>query len=465
MPKNSLDLLLIEPSLDWRESTKIKISMRIEENEPTKENLKISTGYLISSVKNKGYNVKFIDMAVEKVGVDDFMEYIKVNNPMVIGSPAFTFQVPVVVKLFSKIKKTFPNIILCIGGCHVTSLPEKTLKDYPDIDFLICGEAETTIPIVLGRIKSGLNISDIPGVFVNRGENSNDVFWEDVNNIPFPAWEEFKISKYAGFLPNMGKREFPVINGRGCPFKCIFCCRQSGTKCRRRSVESVIEEIERNVKDFNCDSISFMDETFILDKQWINNFLKKMQSSGLNKKIKWYCSTRVSSVSLELLQELKEAGCCYIFYGFESANRDVLEIIKKGTSPEQMQDAVKWTKKSGIVPIGSFIIGLPGDTRSSIIETIEFGKNLDLYSITFPIAVPFPGTELRRMAINGEYGMRIITDEWSEYISNDFDAFGVGKIGHLESVDLSWEERKELQKFAYNRNPKKKILKYLESIS
>ena len=190
-----------------------------------------------------------------------------------------------------------------------------------------------------------------------------------------------------------------------------------------------------------------------------------MQSSGLNKKIKWYCSTRVSSVSLELLQELKEAGCCYIFYGFESANRDVLEIIKKGTSPEQMQDAVKWTKKSGIVPIGSFIIGLPGDTRSSIIETIEFGKNLDLYSITFPIAVPFPGTELRRMAINGEYGMRIITDEWSEYISNDFDAFGVGKIGHLESVDLSWEERKELQKFAYNRNPKKKILKYLESIS
>ena len=86
------------------------------------------------------------------------------------------------------------------------------------------------------------------------------------------------------------------------------------------------------------------------------------------------------------------------------------------------------------------------------------------FRITFPIAVPFPGTELRRMAIAGEYGMRIISDDWSEYVSNDFDIQGRGEIGHLESIDLPWKERRELQRFAYLRNPKKEILKYLETI-
>ena len=463
--KSSLDLLLIEPSLNWEESEKRKMSMRIEKGEPVKEGLRISTGYLMAAVKNKGHKVKFIDMTVEKVGVDDLMEYIKFNYPKVIGMPSFTFQIPMVIKLFSEIKKNFPDIILCVGGCHVTSLPERTLKDYPVIDFVICGEAETSMPLVLDRIKYGLDISDILGVFVRGKENNNDIFWEDVNNLPFPDWGEFKISRYAGSVPNTGKIELPIITSRGCPFKCIFCCRQSGERCRRRTVESVIAEIERNIKDFHCDSICFLDETFVLEKKWINSFIESMNSSGLNRKIKWFCSTRVSSVSLELLKEMKKAGCYYIFYGFESANRDVLKIIKKGITPEQMQDAVKWSKQSGIIPIGSFIIGLPGDNRDSIIETIEFGKNLDLYSTTFPIATPFPGTEIRRMALNGEYGMRIISDDWSEYLANDFDTYGKGKIGHLVSKDLSWEERRELQRYAYERIPKKKILEYIESIS
>ena len=465
--EHKIDLLLVEPSLNWEESVKIKESMRIEKNIPIREGVKISTGYLLSSVKKGGYRVKFIDMVVEKTDIDDLLKYIKDNNPMVIGISSFTYQISMVGKLCSIIKNLFPHILLCVGGCHVSSLPKRTLQDYPDIDFIIRGEAETSMSIVLDRIQNRLDFSDITGVVTNRQEkdDKDDIFFENVNTLPFPAWEEMSISKYGGTFCHFGKVELPVITGRGCPFQCVFCCRQNGNNCRKREVGSVIEEIERNMKDFCCETISFMDETFILDKRWIYDFIEKMHISGLSKKIKWSCSTRVNSVSLDLLQEMKKAGCYYIFYGFESSNIDTLKIIKKGVSPEQMQDAVRWSQQNGIIPVGSFIIGLPGDTKDIILETIEFGKKLNLYSITFPIAVPFPGTELRKMALNGEYGMRIISDDWSEYLANDFDIHGKGKIGHLESIDLSWEERRELQRFAYLKNPKKEISKYLENIS
>jgi anaerobic magnesium-protoporphyrin IX monomethyl ester cyclase len=460
--KNNLDLLLVEPCLDWKINLKRKKGMRITKKEDVKEGLKISTAYLIASIKNKGFKVKFIDMTLEEMNADDLIEYIRNNSPTIVGMPAFTFQIPVVIQLFSQIKKAFPNIILCIGGCHVSALPERTLEECPDADFVIQGEAETSMPMIIERINADKDISDISGVIIRGQKNSNDVFFEDVNNLPFPAWEEFRINKD---LHNMKKPWLPITTGRGCPFRCVFCCRQSGDHCRRRTVESVMEEIERNIRDFDCNTISFMDETFILNKRWTDHFLDSMLSSGLNKKIKWLCGTRVNSVSLELLKRMKEAGCFSVFYGFENADENVLDIIKKGTTPKQMQNAVEWTKQSKIAPLGSFIVGLPGESKSTVLKTIEFGTNLDLYSITFQIAVPYPGTELREMALAGEYGMRVMSDDWAEYIANDHDIYGRGKIGHLESVDLPWQVRRELQKYGYSKNPKKDLSEYIRSLS
>ena len=482
---NKIDFLLIEPSLDWKKTKEIRKSMRIEKDRPVKEGLKISSGYLVSAVKHAGHNVKFIDMIAESYSVEDLLEYIRNNNPRVIGMPAFTFQIPMVGELCRRVKEVFPNIITCAGGCHVTRMPERTLREFPHIDFVINGEAETSLPIIIDRIKNGIKLSDIDDIkgllvqsrekktklqlftrFDEDNDDNNENIVEDVKTLNYPAWEEFNVKKYAGHLTfeNPDSIDLPMLTARGCPFKCIFCCRQSGTEDRRRTVESVIDEIKRNLRDFNCTVISFLDETFVMNKEWLYEFFEAMKVHGLNEKIRWSCTTRVSSVSAELLKGMKEAGCYYIFYGFESANKEVIKIMRKGISAAQMQAAVVWAKEAGIVPTGSFIVGLAGDTRSSVLESVEFGTNLDLYSITFPIAVPFPGTELRKMAIRGDYGMRIISDDWSEYLANDFDAHGKGQIGHLESEDLLWGERRELQRLAYKKNPKKQLLKYMEDL-
>jgi radical SAM superfamily enzyme YgiQ (UPF0313 family) len=211
--------------------------------------------------------------------------------------------------------------------------------------------------------------------------------------------------------------------------------------------------MKHNIAEYGCESVAFLDETFAVNKKWADEFFANMISSGLNKQITWSCSTRVSNMSPELLRRMRDAGCYYIFYGLESADNSTLKRIKKGITVEQMRNAIKWTKEVGIIPTGAFIIGLPGDTEEHVIKDIELSEELDLYSTTFPIASPFPGTELRDMALKNMYGMRIISNNWDDY--------GKQAPGVMESDDLSWDRRRDLQKIAYVRNPKKQLDSYM----
>ena len=112
-----------------------------------------------------------------------------------------------------------------------------------------------------------------------------------------------------------------------------------------------------------------------------------------------------------------------------------------------------WAKEAGLVCISSFIIGLPGETEESVWKSIKLAKELNLFSTTFPIAVPLPGTELRDMALNNKEGLKILTNNWDDY--------GKQYPGVMESDLLSIEKRRELQRIAYEHNPKKDIRDYI----
>jgi radical SAM superfamily enzyme YgiQ (UPF0313 family) len=150
---------------------------------------------------------------------------------------------------------------------------------------------------------------------------------------------------------------------------------------------------------------------------------------------------------------MRETGCYYIFFGMESANDEMLKRIKKNITTAEIKNAVRWAKEAGIIPVGAFIIGLPGDTEHDTHLAIELGNELDLYSITFPIAVPFPGTVLRAMAQKGEMGMRIISDNWDHYGKQD--------PGVMDSSELDWAKRKQLQALAYSHFPKQRVDDYI----
>lgn len=372
-----------------------------------------------------------------------------------VGLTAFTTHIKPAGLLAEMIKSAAPNTKVAIGGAHVAAIPRETLEEFKGFDFAICGEAEDTLIPIMHVLQNNIALSKIPGVVI-RGQRS--ISWvgaENLDALPFPAWEEFELSKYGGLYPHRTRRELPILGQRGCPYKCNFCMRASGDILRMRSVASVISEIEHNIEAFGCESIAFLDETFALNKKWTRDFFAAMKRRGLNKKVTWSCSTRVSHTSEEFFQEMRQAGGYYTFFGLESADEEVLALVDKRIKIKDMKNSIEWAKSAGIIPVGAFIIGLAKDIEKTVQKAIDLGHELDLWSITFPIAVPFPGTGLRALAENNDFGMRLL--------SNDWDRYGKQEGGVMESDELSFQKRKEVQLNAYAAHPKKDLQHYINT--
>ncbi len=446
-----IDLLLINPSLDWKLEREKKLVARLEPDVPYGEAPNIGIAYLLASAKQAGIKVRYCDMVADGISGDGLIALIKKERPSLIGFTAFTVQINAAGILASEIKKVPPNQTIMVGGCHASTIPVQTLEEFPAFDFVVCGEGEETVRRV---IESNNGFDSLPGVVTRQRHNKRGSV-PDIDSIPFPAWDEFDLSKYPGCCPLYpNRKELQIVTSRGCPFQCTFCCRALGSKSRRRCVDSVISEVENNIERYGCELIEFLDETFILDREWSAEFFQEMIKRGLNKKIQWGCSTRVSNTSPELFARMREAGCYYIFFGLESADNDTLKRIKKGTTVEEIKQSVEWCKMAGIIPIGAFIIGLEGDTEEHVHKDIALGRELDLFSITFPVAVPFPGTVLRALASKGSYGLRVTSNNWDDY--------GKQGVGVMESIDFPLSRRQELKDFAYSQFPKQKLSDYLE---
>ncbi|MHC4662645.1 MAG: B12-binding domain-containing radical SAM protein [Planctomycetota bacterium] len=449
-------ILLVNPSVDYESDLGVINNRKIEKDIPNQESPPIGIAYIIASAKRQGVDVKFIDMISRRMSIQDLIKVFEEMLPAIVGFSAYTVQIKGVEIIAGEIKKRFPDINICVGGPHPIALPERTLEEFPSIDFVVPGEAEYVLPDALRALEQGKTLNSLKGITTRKTEKLTVVRIKNLDELPYPAWEAFDLQEYPGCYPHRTKLELPMLTSRGCPFSCVFCARASGKRKRTRSVISVIEEIERNISEFGCESICFLDETFVLDKKWINEFLNEVGNRGLNKLINWSCSMRVSGVTEDLVSRMRKAGCYYIFFGLESGDDRMLKLMKKNITVEQIRNAVRLAKREGIICVGSFIIGLPEETEESVEKSISLAEELDLYSVTFPIAVPLPGSPLYEMAEMGKYGLRILSYDWSRY--------GKQYPGVMECDNLSIERRRELQSLAYERNPKKKLTDWLASL-
>lgn len=447
------DAILVSPSLDSRGEQARMLASRVETDVPNQETPHIGVAYMLAVAKQAGYRVKFVDMVLDGYSPDDLMDLIARAKPRLVGFTGFSIRIKAGGALAAMVKERFPDVATCAGGVHISALPLQSLEQFPGFDFIVVGESELIFPRIIEKAGDLDELAKIKGVVV-RGKTDVAGDWvPDIGALPFPAWEEFDLKKYGGTYPHRRKMELPMLAARGCPYRCNFCMRASGDTVRTRPVEAVIAEIRRNIDEFGCDSIAFLDESFAINKKWTDKFLSMMVSEKLNERVTWSCSMRVTHNTPELFQRMAEAGCYYAFFGLESADDDILSSVGKKTSVQDMLNSIDWCKKAGIVPVGAFIIGLPGADEESVVKSIDLADRLDLYSVTFPIAVPFPGTKLREMAERNEAGMRILSDDWDHYGKQDTDV--------LESDALSRTRRRELQTIAYTRHPKKKMDEYL----
>lgn len=412
----------------------------------------IGVAYLAANLDRNRLDIRIIDCPAEHISLNKLASMMAEFQPHYAGFTAMTLQIGEAHTAAKAVKRNVPGVVNIVGGYHVSAIPIETLDRYPEFDYGVYGEGEVTTQLLLDAIDAGPDpdvLKKIDGICyrwngVTRVTKER-AFIHDLNALKHPAYELMPMESYVGFY-NMFMKPCPTVpisTGRGCPFKCIFCFKATGDHYRTRSIPSVIDEMERDIKDFGVKEFVVTDESFMLHRDRVFELCDTMMEKGLSKKVGWICQSRVDHTEPEMLARMKKAGCRVISYGIESGNPQILKNIKKGITLERALQAVKWTNEAGILTDTNFIIGHPGDTRETINQTINFSVKLDPNMASFALLVPFPGTEVSRMANNKEGGLKLI--------SNDYARFGKQVGGAMELEDIPRSELEQFHRKAYIR--------------
>ncbi|RMF25221.1 MAG: hopanoid biosynthesis associated radical SAM protein HpnJ, partial [Deltaproteobacteria bacterium] len=332
-----------------------------------------------------------------------------------------------------RIREVRPDAVIGLVGAHPMVLPEQTLAVAPAADFVTTGEFEEAV----AEIAAGRPLEQVRGIAWRAPDgsvvrNPPRPPIRDLDVLPFVVdvyARDLDVTKYA-----IGYLEHPYLSlytGRGCRSKCTFCLWPqtiAGHVYRTRSPANVLAEMKRARELFpQVREFFFDDDTFTDDRPRAEEIARGLGRLGLT----WSCNAK-ANVPLETLRILKDNGLRLLLVGYESGSQRILNNIRKGTRVDRALRFAEDCHKLGILVHGTFVVGLPGETRETIEETIRFAKRADPYSIQVSLAAPYPGTELYRQA---EANGWLVTDDFSGVVEQR----GV-QVAALSYPELSAEE-------------------------
>lgn len=347
---------------------------------------------LSSALKKANHQVGLFILDAEKQNIG---KYIKKTNPDIvafsISSSDYRWAIPV-----AKITKKLGKIAL-FGGPHPTYFPE--FIDEPYVDIICIGEGEQAIVELANAIGTNKPYTKIKNLYVKLNgkvyKNPIRPLEENLNNLPNP--DKVIYYKYK-FLKNTPVKR--ILTSRGCPYNCTYCYNQKykelynkkGTYLRYRSKERVIEEILDIKKKAILKSITFTADSFTSNKKWLLEFLKDYKKKV---NLPFYCQLRANELSEEVVVALKNANCKYVYFGIETGNEYIRNIIyKKGITNNQIIDAARLLHKYKIKFLTYNIFGAPHETLDNAWETIYLNNKIRPDAISATILQPQVGTEV-----------------------------------------------------------------------
>ncbi|MDD5155282.1 MAG: radical SAM protein [Candidatus Omnitrophica bacterium] len=352
--------------------------------------------YAAAVLKKSGLDVELYDFAANNWDKSRLKGLVRQKKP------AFVILDSTTPSIYSDIEcagicKQESGAKVIMTGTHATALPQETFKlSSGNIDAIALGEYDYTVRDI---IRNWPDLDNAAGVcYLKDGQlkfTSPRPLIEDLDSLPFPAWEYIDIMKYfdAGRL-------YPyidIIGGRGCPYQCTFCQWPQlmfGHKYRFRSAGNIADEIEYDLGLFpglKYGEFFFEDDTFTVNKDRAYSICAEIGSRGL--KINWSINARPDIYDLKLFREMKVRGCREFLVGFESGDQGILDNAKKGLNVAQAEEFVRLAKEAKIGIHGCFVLGLPGETKETARKTIDFALSLKLDTLQFSAAVPLPGSE------------------------------------------------------------------------
>lgn len=396
----------------------------------------LGIAYIAACLKSKNYNCKIFDAYFHSWSEAELLANVKKYNPDVVGITAMTHEINQAASISAKLKEQ-RNVPIVIGGCHVTALPQKTLAEFPVFDYGVCGEGENTLIELLGKnihlVNETLPIDDVKGVVYRQGNeirmNESRPFLtsEELDGLPFPIYDDYYDSKALAHKHSY----YTIFSSRGCPYSCAFCMQVLGRKVRWRTPENIVNEMDFAIDQYGAHTFDFADEIFLFGNKHTYELLELFIKKGYPQRIKWSALTRANFVTPELTALAKKAGCFRLDMGVESGDDDILKMIGKNITTNMVKKAVAIIKKTGIALGTYYILGHPGENRGTLKKTIDLAVELNTTTIAVGLMVPYPGTRIFEMAMNGNNGYRLLSRNWEQY-----DKYG-GKV--LEIEGLSYE--------------------------
>ena len=357
--------------------------------------------------------------------LDDVIgKHIKDSNPDVVAiSNMFSWQIDNALQMAKTVKKVCPKSIVIIGGPHASSFPEQTLNE-DCIDYVVMGEGEERIYEILTTLEKGEEVS-IQGVLgkiedkklLRKNRKAPIKFISNLDELPLPAYDIVDVDRYLelqreGFSPRpfeMGKRAFTLLTSRGCPHKCVFC-----------SIQATMGD-----KEYGCDYIHFEDDNFTHDPERFDEIVEMLLQR--KNKIKWDTPNgiRGDTWTFERVKKSKESGCQYLTVAIESAVQSVIDkVVKKKLNLKSVKKLMEYCHDANLRLNAFYVIGLPGEKKDDIIETLKYALNCyDKYNVlpVVNLVKVLPGTELYENVTYNHLYKDKLEFKPNEIITKEFD--------------------------------------------
>lgn len=392
--------------------------------------------YATALLKKAGKDAKLIDAIAERFDEQKVIEEVKSFNPDFIAVETSTPSFKNDLKIICNIHNNFPNCKIAICGSHASVFPEQILSEYNFIDYVLIGEYEFILLELTNCLENNLGLESILGLAYRENDeiriNNLRPAIDNLDILPWPEREDIPIYNYNDGFAGLPIPNVQMLASRGCPFQCTFCLWPQTIyrehKYRKRNPEDVVEEMEWLINNFDFKAVYFDDDVFNIDRNYVLSICREIKKRKI--KIYWAVMARADLMDKELLEFMHETGLYAIKYGIESADQNLLNFCKKNMDLNKVYQIIKITKNLGIKVHLTFCLGLPGETRQTIQETIGFIEVTHPDSLQFSFAVPFPGTEYFGYLEKENY---TLSKDWSDY---DGNYKCIIKTNELNNVDL-----------------------------
>ena len=379
---------------------------------------------------------KLLDCPPHNIGKDQCLNIAKDYEHVIIHTSTPSLKNDS--KVAEAIKAQRPDTKIGFVGAHAAVLPTETLKASPSIDWVGRKEFDFTCK----EVAEDRPLESIDGLsFRKDGRIIHNKEREMIQNMDTLPWvadvykRDLKIENY--FIGYLLHPYVSLYTGRGCPAQCTFCLWPQtigGHKYRVRSAQNVADEMAYMKKIFpQVREFFFDDDTFTANLPRARDIAKKLGSLGVH----WSCNSR-ANLDYDTIKSFKDNGLRLFLVGYESGNDETLTRIKKGVTTEEMRRFTRDCHKAGVIIHGTFILGLPVETRETIEQTVRFAQELDVFSMQVSLAAPYPGTELYEQArLNGWFAKKDKADlvEGDGFQQSALEYPGLSKDEIFENVE------------------------------